>query len=194
MNRQTEFLNSLLGGKASLEEEKIKSLNEDFKIIFEEALKNEFVKNEEELETIKKIFASIVPSQLAHDLMKGMPAQLFYDFGNYLNDNSQKDINEIIYSYLNVFRFSEFLERIYDERKWDDLIYQLIITSNFTVEELFSQRVNDYGNKTLFKILKGSKVINYSFETISNEIENTVSRLPLISRMPMSKIFKQLFF
>jgi len=170
MNRQTDFLNSLLGGKASLDDEKIKSLNEDFKFILEDALKNNFLEKEIEVEIVTKIFAAIIPSQLTPYFMKEIPTQLFYDFGVYLVNNSRNNIFEIIHNYLDVFRYSEFLERIYDERKWDDLIYQLIVSSNFTVEKLFSQRVNDYGNKTLFKILKGAKVINYSFETISNEV------------------------
>lgn len=171
MNNQTDFLNILLGGKASIEEENIKSLCADFAIILKEAIKNDFIKNEAEVNTIQKIFEAVIPSQLVCDLMKEISADLFYEFGMYLNENHDANLEQIIHNYLNVFRYSEFLERIYDERKWDDIIYNLIVASNFTVEKLFNQRNNDYGNKTLFKILKGSKEINYTWDSIYREVE-----------------------
>ncbi|MBU2492571.1 MAG: GNAT family N-acetyltransferase [Bacteroidetes bacterium] len=171
MNNQTEFLKLLLGGKASIEESSLKQLCADFEFILKDAVKNDFASNAEELKLIRQIFKAIIPSQLVNDLMKEISTEIFFDFGNYLNNKYSNEIEKIVYDYLNVFRYSEFLVRIYDERKWDSLIYNLISASNFTVEKLFKQRINDYGSKALFKIIKGTKEINYTWDSISKEVE-----------------------
>ncbi len=170
MKNQNEFLNILLGGKASIEEENIISICDNFSIILQEAIDNNFVQNKSYSELMQNIFEAVVPSQLVRELMTNVSTELYYNFGIYLKENSNGNVDIIVHQYLNLFRYSEFLERIYDERKWDDLIYQLIVKSNYTIDKLLAQRVNDYSNQTLFKTLKGSKETNYSWNFINEEV------------------------
>ncbi len=181
MKNQKDFLNILLGGRASIEEEKVESVYADFSIIIKEAMDNNFVQSEPDLEVLKNIFEAVIPSQLVRELMKEISTDLYYDFGIYLKESCNGKADQIIHSYLDLFRYSEFLERIYNERKWDDLIYQLIVSSNFTVDKLFKQRISNYGNKALFKTLKGSKETNYSWSSIYEEVEKY--RIALVSQM-----------
>ncbi|MGD8778653.1 MAG: GNAT family N-acetyltransferase [Ignavibacteria bacterium] len=181
MKNPKDFLNILLGGKASIEEENIKSVCTDFAITLKEAIDNNFIQSESHLEAIQNILEAVIPSQLVRALMKEISTDLYYDFGIYLKEGYAKKIDQVIHHYLDLFRYSEFLERIYGERKWDDLIYRLIVLSNFTVDKLFKQRTNNYGNKTLFKILKGSKETNYSWDSIYKEVEKY--RTALVSQM-----------
>ena len=85
-----------------------------------------------------------------------------------------KKLIAITYNYLNLFRNSSFLQKIYDERRWDNLIHTLITQSNYTFDVLFNQRVNQYKNKSLFRVIKADKTIDYSWQK-TNEIVTAYS-------------------
>ena len=99
--------------------------------------------------------------------MENMDKDLFFGFGEYLtslSNQSNEKIVSIIHNYLNLFRNSTFLQKIYDERRWDNLIHTLIVQSNYTFDVLFNQRVNQYKKKNLFRIIKDGKTIDYSWQ------------------------------
>ncbi len=165
----------ILAGKAASDEESFNDLLEDFSSVF----KN-FVKNESEFsyaEVIPEISNSInasFQSQTASDLAAKIDPDNFYDFGEkLLNLDSETEfdtIQELIFAYLNLFRLSDFLKRIYKQRKWDNLIYQLIDKSKFTTAALFEQRRVTYPNKTLFKVIHGKSETNYSWDTSAEQV------------------------
>jgi long-subunit acyl-CoA synthetase (AMP-forming) len=110
---------------------------------------------------------------LSHRLEK----EGFFNFGSFLLKNASnkkiKDTDNLrtaIHHYLNFFRQSTFLKKIYDEKRWESLIHQLIRVSNFNLAKLFEQRVNEYGRKTLFKIIRGNNIENYKWQKVSDEI------------------------
>ena len=56
--------------------------------------------------------------------MDNMDKDLFFSFGEYLGSFSNQSNNKIVsitHNYLNLFRNSSFLQKIYDERRWDKL-------------------------------------------------------------------------
>ena len=119
------------------------------------------------LNTWQNIFDGLFSSELANPFMENMDKDLFFSFGEYLasfsNEPSERIVS-ITHNYLNLFRNSSFLQKIYDERRWDDLIHTLIVQSNYTFDVLFNQRVNQYKKKNLFRIIKDGRTIDYSWQ------------------------------
>ncbi|MCL4279245.1 MAG: AMP-binding protein, partial [Ignavibacteriaceae bacterium] len=60
------------------------------------------------------------------------------------------------------------------------MIRELIVKSNYTTKILFDQRLRDYGKKTLFKVINGNSVKEYSWETsvkIINSYRNSLYQI-----------------
>ncbi|HED05544.1 MAG TPA: hypothetical protein ENI61_02530, partial [Ignavibacteria bacterium] len=164
----------LFAGKAALTPEQL----ENFLLSLEDLIEkiytgNLFADDKSIIENRLSILENLIPAQLAKDLMKKIEPDIFYNFGQYLlsllkneGNSLQSLIRQVTHVYLNLFRFSEFLTKIYGDKKWEILIHDLILISNFNIFSLFRQRVSDYGNRTLFKELHGSVEINYSWNTI----------------------------
>jgi long-subunit acyl-CoA synthetase (AMP-forming)/predicted GNAT family acetyltransferase len=165
-----ELNDKLLAGKASLEQSEIDDLIINLRIELNRAISDNHLNSQSEVEIWRSIFNSLFSSELANPLMESMDKDLFFSFGEHLtsssNQSNQKIIS-IIHSYLNLFRYSIFLQKIYDERRWDNLIYTLIVQSNYTFDVLFNQRVDQYKNKNLFRIIKDDKTIDYSWQKTS---------------------------
>ena len=90
------------------------------------------------------------------------------------------NIDSITHNYLNLFRDSSFLQKIYDERRWDDLVHTLIVNSNYTFNVLFNQRVNQYKKKNLFRIIKDDKTIDFSWQKTSELVSDYQSSIKQI--------------
>ena len=167
----------LFAGKAAIDESELAQLSSNI----EDELKsivanNSFTKEKNLLPEWTEILKAIAAGNFADSFLTEINKDSFYDLGLYLikeakNNSSNNELKKIIHEYLNLFRSSTFLRKIYDEKKWEDLIYELILHSNYTVNTLFNQRVLQYGRKTLFKIIKGN-----SFEAVSwNETDKRVN-------------------
>jgi long-subunit acyl-CoA synthetase (AMP-forming) len=76
-----------------------------------------------------------------------------------------------IYLYLDIFRSSKFLNRIYDDTKWPEIVLKLLSVSNFTFPRLFQQRRQKYPEKTLFTLIKGKSITNLSWEQTGQQID-----------------------
>jgi len=184
----------IFAGKAALEENQRKIL---FQLLNDELKKNVienlFVEDPVLIETWQEIFESMFPGQLAYEIAEHLDPQVYYDFGSYLccpELNTNGAINSLVCEYLNIFRLSQFLVKIYGEKKWEKLIYDLILKSNFTVHELFSQRVNNYNNKSLFKVIHGSSETDYSYRQIQVLTENySLSLVKYLSDQPGNVAF-----
>lgn len=164
----------LFAGKAAIEPEQLSSFLSEFEEELNRVSEEDLLsKNEALLKNWEEIFAAVIPAQLASNIMKEIKPEIFYNFGQYLlkmfpdkSSSPNKSLNAIVHFYLDLFRFSEFLIRVYEQKKWEILIHDLIVNSNFNINTLFKQRVDDYGNRTLFKVLHGSVENDYSWNTI----------------------------
>ena len=151
-----ELNNRLLAGKASLEQSEIDDLLINLRIELSRAESEKQLDSDIEAESWQNIFNGLFSSELSNTFMENMDKDLFFGFGEYLaslSNQSNKKIISIIHNYLNLFRNSTFLQKIYEERRWDKLIHALIVQSNYTFDVLFNQRVNQYKKKSLFSII-----------------------------------------
>ncbi len=181
LNPELKELNSkILSGSAALEKNEI----EDLLIGLKKEL-NHFVEKKQniadsELENWASIFNGLFSSELANRFIEEMDKDLFYSFGeqlsSYLNQTDEKIVS-VIHNYLNLFRNSKFLEKIYNERRWDKLIHDLIVQSNFNFDVLFKQRVNQYRKRNLFRIIKGNRTIDYSWQKTSEIVSSYQSSM-----------------
>ncbi|HEX9252030.1 MAG TPA: GNAT family N-acetyltransferase [Ignavibacteriaceae bacterium] len=171
----TEINDKLLAGKASLEQNEIDDLLVNLRIELNRAISKKQLGSDTDTGAWQNIFDGLFSSELANPFMENMDKDLFFSFGEYLaslsNEPSERNVS-ITHNYLNLFRNSSFLHKIYDERRWDNLIHSLIVQSNYTFDVLFNQRVNQYKKKNLFRIIKDSRTIDYSWQKTS-EIVST---------------------
>ncbi len=161
-----ELNDKLLAGKAALEQGEIDNLIINLHIDLSRAVSSNQIGSEQDAEQWQNIFNGIFSSELATPFMESMDKDLFFGFGQHLtslSNQSNEKIISIIHNYLNLFRNSSFLQKIYDERRWDNLIHTLIVQSNYTFDVLFNQRVNQYKKKNLFRIIKDGYTIDYSW-------------------------------
>jgi long-chain acyl-CoA synthetase len=168
-----ELNDKLLAGKASLEQSEIDDLMINLRIELSRAISDNHFTSEIVTENWQNIFDGLFSSELANLFMHDMEKELFYSIGEYLiasSNQSNKKIISIIHSYLNLFRNSSFLQKIYDERRWDDLIHILIVKSGYTFDVLFNQRVNQYKKKNLFRIIKDESTIDFSWQKTSDMV------------------------
>jgi hypothetical protein len=166
----TELNDKLLAGKAALETIEIEDLLINLRIELSRAVKENLFESEIEAESWKNIFMGLFSSELANPFMESMDKDLFFSFGEYLtsfSSHSNEKTVSITHNYLNLFRNSTFLQKIYNERRWDKLIHTLIVQSNYTFDVLFNQRVNQYKKKNLFRIIKNGKTIDYNWQKTS---------------------------
>jgi len=128
----------------------------------------------DEAEALLKVFIAAAQPTFAKQFMGEIDKEVYFNFGNYLNvqlNNPTKAFINIAHEYLNLFRFPSLLRRIYEEQKWEPLIHELILKSNYNTRVLFNQRLRDYKNKTLFKVINGNKVTEYSWEKCAGIIQ-----------------------
>lgn len=178
-----ELNDKLLAGKAALEQSEIDDLIINLRIELIRAVSTNQLANVQDVEHWQNIFSGLFSSELADPFMENMDKDLFFVFGEYLTSFSKQSNNKIVsitHSYLNLFRYSQFLQKIYDERRWDNLIHLLIIQSSYTFDVLFNQRVNQYKKKNLFRIIKDSSTIDYSWYKTSDIVssyQSSISRI-----------------
>ena len=128
----------------------------------------------DEAEALHRIFIAAAQPSFAKQFMGEIDAESYYLFGKFLlseSEKSNKSVKPLIHEYLNLFRFSSLLRRIYEEQKWEILIHELILKSNFNASILFNQRLRDYKTKTLFKLINGNIVTEYSWEKSAKQIQ-----------------------
>jgi long-subunit acyl-CoA synthetase (AMP-forming)/predicted GNAT family acetyltransferase len=166
----TEILDKINAGKAALEQNETDDLFANLSIEINRTIKENFLNEDEEGKNWVSILNGLFETELANSFMKTIDKDLFFTFGEYLLkcfENKNKNIELVIHNYLNLFRYSSFLQKIYDERRWDDLIHKLIVKSGYTFDILFNQRVNQYKKKNLFRIIKDGQTIDYSWQKTS---------------------------
>ncbi|NLT51704.1 MAG: GNAT family N-acetyltransferase [Ignavibacteria bacterium] len=178
---ETKLREAFLWSSASHKKEQISEIVFCFDEFLKEIItKNLFKEKNDSFITAIDIFSFAIPSHLAYPVMEKANVETYYQLGEYLlkiKPDYSEMLNHFIYSYLNLFRLPQFLTKIRNERRWDDLIDKLIVASNFTFSRLFEQRVNDYQKKNLLRVLKGKREISYSWEETDQIIKKYSSNL-----------------
>ena len=170
----SDLKEKFFSGRSALEEEQVKLLYKELQSVIKNISDNDLLSTDTGLVTeLTEICKSVVPGEFANQLMESFDKEIFFRFGNYLLVNADKErIHSLIHEYLNLFRFSSFLKRIYEEERWEKLIEDLILQSNYTIRNLFNQRVRDYRNKPLFRIIKGNNVSDISWSNTAELVNN----------------------
>ncbi|MBK9098799.1 MAG: GNAT family N-acetyltransferase [bacterium] len=135
--------------------------------------------SKDETEALHKIFVAAAQPEFAKRFMGDVDKEVFFSFGSFLNDQLSKvdSAKKLSHEYLNLYRFSSLLRRIYEDKKWESLIHELILKSDYNTNTLFKQRLRDYPKKTLFKVITGSTTTEYSWEksaSIINSYKNAL--------------------
>ncbi len=152
-----------------------KSINDSVNQVVEADL---FKQYPELIHTWNEIFESAGLNEMISLLAQKLDSDIYYRFGEYLiSIVSERDYDrqtaacKLIHSYLDVFRQSEFLIKIYEQKKWELLIHKLIVISNFNVAAMFRQRVKEYNKKVLFKVFHGNTETDYSWNQIDELVK-----------------------
>lgn len=189
----TEIREKVSAGRATLEKKEITDLIANIQIQLNYAIKNNHLNQSNELELWTEIFESLLTAEISNELMVEMDKELFYSFGEYLNSlsgNKNNKIRSIIHHYLNLFRVSSFLQKIYEEKRWEYLIHSLILGSSYTFDVLFKQRVEQYRRKKLFRIIRGKTTIDYTWEKTGEIVSGYSSAInSLLKKLPEENRF-----
>ncbi|MFI5237183.1 MAG: AMP-dependent synthetase/ligase, partial [Ignavibacteriales bacterium] len=129
--------------------------------------------SKEESEALLRIFIAAAKPDFAKQFMGEIDPEVYFSFGTFLNEQLTKNekVEKLTHEYLNLFRFSSLLRRIYEKKIWEPLIHELITKSNYNTQVLFNQRLRDYKTKTLFKLINGNTVTELSWEKSAKQIQ-----------------------
>ncbi|WP_337864725.1 GNAT family N-acetyltransferase [Ignavibacterium sp.] len=165
MNNDLKSLSEvLLAGKSAVEKDDYKQIVFNLIEAFEQFNKSSLSNSD-----FQNLIDKIIGSGFDSNLMVEIPPEIFYSTGKKLSEQSNNN-SATTHIYLNLFRYPVFLKKIYDEKKWEELILHLIIKSNFTFDKLFNQRTKQYEQKNLFRIIDGEKTIDYSWSFVNNKV------------------------
>jgi len=128
----------------------------------------------EESDALLRIFIAAAKPAFAKQFMNEIDTDVYFSFGKFLNEQLDKNssVKNLTHEYLNLFRFPSLLRRIYEQQKWEPLIHELVTKSNYNTNILFNQRLRDYKDKTLFKVIKANTVTEYSWQKSVGIINN----------------------
>ncbi len=132
-------------------------------------------------------------SDMLRPLSQRLEPEIFYAFAVYLleSNSTLEIVNPAIHYYLNFFRQSVFLTKIYDQKKWESLVHKLILKSNFHTGQLFNQRLDEYARKTLFSVVNVNSIKNYNWQTVDEKIDRLkrgIAALAFSSRGEHAKV------
>jgi hypothetical protein len=165
-------------GRSTLDELELEQLlNKSISVLKEvTSLSNDNI-DADSIAQVLELLNAIIEGEFSKIFTKHYEEEKYYNLGQFLlsllNIESNSDVKkELVYQYLNLFRNSEFLIKITDEKKWTNLLSTLIDKSNFNTKKLFAQRVKQYKQKTLFKVLRGKTEVNFSWSDADDMIKN----------------------
>lgn len=183
INELVSLRDKLSAGKTAYDKNELDLLAIQFDSILNSVVNH--VTNEIDNELViqlNEIFHLILVSGFSRDFSNTRDKEIYFLFGVMLEKSlslkpDNLEYKNLTYSYLDLFRFSSFLQKIYDEQRWINLVAGLISKSNFNLFRLFHQRLEIYSDKTLFKIIRGNTDINFSWLSCAMLIDNYSSAL-----------------
>jgi long-chain acyl-CoA synthetase len=160
-------------GKAGLEENEIKKISDEINQIFSDPKNFSIVIQNHCSEILYEIFKSIPTAHLAEIILSELESEHFYKFSKFLVDKGENDtaIKSLVHELLNLFRYSVWLQKISKEEKWEILFAELIELSNYNFKAMFNQRVRDYSDKILFKVIKGERYEEHCWEQVKKIVQ-----------------------
>jgi long-subunit acyl-CoA synthetase (AMP-forming)/predicted GNAT family acetyltransferase len=189
----TEIRDKVLAGRSALEQNEAEDLIKNLRTELSRAIKEQRFNFQLDLNEWADIFTSLFDAEIAEELMLKVDKDLFFTFGEYLNSLEMGNDNKVIsivHNYLNLFRVSGFLQKIYGEYRWEYLVHSLILKSSYTFNSLFSQRVNQYKKKRLFRIIKGKSTIDYGWDKTNSIVTDYSSSMrQLLKGIPSENRF-----
>lgn len=150
-----QIKNNLLAGKKSFEISESESFISD---LIKELERFECSLSYEVCNLWSEIFIALISSGFLDNFLDNLRSDSFKNFlqkllsSNYSNEKVQKVIHET----LNIIRFPKFLQKIYGQKEWEEIVLNLIKSSNYSFNHVVSQRIRDYPNKNLFHVKKSS--------------------------------------
>ncbi len=177
--------NKFQAGKSTLEKEEITQLQKDTINNLNKIVNQKFAGNTNALVSkTEELLGYIIEGEFSKDFINNYEIEQFYSFGKILselysrlNKENTLRLNKLVYHYLNLFKSSELLKKIKNDKKWTDLILELILNSNFNTKKLFEQRTKQYQNKTLFKILRGKTQTDYTWSEANKKVKEYAAAL-----------------
>lgn len=139
-------------------------------------------------ELVSRLLEIAAEPHKMHLVASELDCDKFYDCGQILLESGCRDC---ILNYLEIFRSSNILRRIYDQNMWPELIDKLLEKSNYTVAELLRMRVKNYPEKVIFSVLEGEKQFDYTFSEITLRVRKIAQGLLALKKN--SKDFKIAF-
>ncbi len=168
------WIEEIAAGTGSKTEKEIDVLGDQLNLFLKDQIQS-FKKSS--TATWNNIAHSAQTSDMLNPLAQRLNPDLLFNFGQLLLDKSPDKIpdnenlfKQAIHFYLNFFRQSSFLIKIYKQTRWEKILYELILKSNFSVPALFKQRIQEYERKSLFRVIKGNSVKNSSWQNVSEEV------------------------
>ncbi|GJQ64147.1 MAG: hypothetical protein SCALA702_32000 [Melioribacteraceae bacterium] len=178
-------------GSASFEEGDLEKNVSEFNQILMEIVKNDTdIEKDKIFPVIRDILNVSFKNKLHGAFAEHLDKETYFEFGKHILDSGDTQaIKELIYEYLDIFRLTEFLVKIYREDRWEDLIASLLLKSDYNFEKLFNQRVEKYPSKTLFNIIKGDKVLKLSWSDVEKKTKRFSSAIKnLLSKAESKKV------
>jgi long-chain acyl-CoA synthetase len=177
-----ELNNKVLAGRAAIDESEIKNLCADFELEIKAACDTNFLNySAEYIDVWESLMLNLSISEFEKDAVDFVNTDLFFNFGSLIHEklglNNSDSLKKITHHYLDLYRHSEFLIKIYEENKWTELISGLIQASNFNFAELFEQRCLKYKNKNIFTLLRGDSEYNFTFDQINKPVKRLTQNL-----------------
>lgn len=175
---------NIFKGKAGIEKDEITEISKKLNNIFSDE-DNDNYSNlflNENYEVFIGILKALPASLLTDSIFAKLDVEKLFNYSQFLLEErtSGNNTNEavlIIHELLNLFRYSIWLQKISSDKKWESLFADLIESSNYNFKILFTQRVRDYSDKTLFKVIKGERYEEYSWEKVNKSIHKYSSSL-----------------
>ena len=167
---------NIFKGKAGIEENEISEISKELNNIFSDKANYPTLLVNKKFEIFIEILKALPTSLLTDSILTELNVEKLYDYSLYLIVKAKggDDANAAIltiHELLNLFRYSSWLQKISKDKKWEKLFADLIESSNYNFKILFTQRVRDYSDKTLFKVIKGERYEEYSWERVNKSIQ-----------------------
>ncbi|MBN1301411.1 MAG: GNAT family N-acetyltransferase [Melioribacteraceae bacterium] len=165
------LIEKISAGRASLDDNSASDLFKNIAVKIEDFVEEQSeALSRERKERWIILLSRVNSSRFAREIATHLDFNKFYSLGIFLIDKiknedcSDEFLKGFIHEYLDLFRAPEFLEKIYDDNRWAELIYDLITASGYNFKTLFDQRVRDYSSKNLFKVIKNNNIKAYSWD------------------------------
>ena len=197
LKQAEQILIGFQSGKEAHTAEEQSALFNALNEMFAEIANGNALEAEAELgDIMQAVLETAVVNGFAFSNASQLEPDTFFDFGVYLHKtdkNANGRFNSLIHSYLDLFRHSGFLKKIYDQTHWPKLIEQLIVVSNYTLHTLIRQRVKTYPQKSLFRVLEGNSETQYSWKEVNKRIRQFSLALLSLSHGQPDESFKIAF-